>query len=276
MGTAESETQRIRGLSSRPSPDFYAILGLERGCSESDVKRAYRKLALLLHPDKCSVAGSDEAFKSLSHAHMVLSDPSKRKDYDLWGVDPDSADGKAFAGRSNVGTGPAFVSDGFAETMHVRKLWQMFFSDAGPIAAKEIRFTAGPYYRRLFNKQREVPQTEPTSSDSSLPLFSTPLPRWMHLAQLIPAILLGLHSVFYILSNVYGFFSGPADISLRPGAFAWDAHVPGFDIAQITKKNRVPYFVNARNLVGGNDAGVEERVEKQVSPVSFPSILSMR
>ena len=43
---------------------FYQILGLEKGCSEAEIKKAYRKLSLLTHPDKNGYDGADEAFKS--------------------------------------------------------------------------------------------------------------------------------------------------------------------------------------------------------------------
>lgn len=53
--------------------DFYDILGLEAvrtSCSDSEIKKAYRKLSLLTHPDKNGYTGADEAFKSRSDADI--------------------------------------------------------------------------------------------------------------------------------------------------------------------------------------------------------------
>ena len=53
--------------------DFYDILGLEEvrtSCSDGDIKKAYRKLSLLTHPDKNGYPGADEAFKSMSPPHQ--------------------------------------------------------------------------------------------------------------------------------------------------------------------------------------------------------------
>ncbi|MEK7135344.1 MAG: DnaJ C-terminal domain-containing protein [Patescibacteria group bacterium] len=63
--------------------DYYKILGVERGASEEEVKKAFRKLAHAYHPDK---SGGDEAkFKEVSEAYSVLSDKKKRQQYDAYG-----------------------------------------------------------------------------------------------------------------------------------------------------------------------------------------------
>ncbi len=64
--------------------DYYAVLGVDRDASAEDIKRAYRKKARQLHPDYAGPA-SEEAFKELSMAYDVLSDPAKRRQYDMGG-----------------------------------------------------------------------------------------------------------------------------------------------------------------------------------------------
>ena len=65
--------------------DYYKILGLSRGASEEDIKKAYRKMALKYHPDKNKAAGAEEKFKEIAEAYEVLSDPKKRGVYDQYG-----------------------------------------------------------------------------------------------------------------------------------------------------------------------------------------------
>ena len=72
--------------------DLYSALGVSKGASADEIKKAYRKLARQYHPDKNpGDATAEERFKEVQHAYDVLSDPTKRKQYDQFG----SSDGRA-------------------------------------------------------------------------------------------------------------------------------------------------------------------------------------
>jgi molecular chaperone DnaJ len=82
--------------------DYYDILGVPRTASDSDVKRAFRKLAQQWHPDISTDPRADERFKELNEAYQVLSDPQRRQAYDLFGR---SGAGEAFGGFGGFQTG---------------------------------------------------------------------------------------------------------------------------------------------------------------------------
>jgi molecular chaperone DnaJ len=71
--------------------DYYSILGLNKNASDSDIKKAYRKLAAKYHPDKFATKTeeekkeAEEKFKKINEANAVLSDPEKKKNYDQFG-----------------------------------------------------------------------------------------------------------------------------------------------------------------------------------------------
>ncbi len=66
--------------------DYYEVLGLRRGASQSDIKKAYRKMAKKYHPDtNAGDAKAEEKFKEISEAYSVLNDPEKKKLYDQFG-----------------------------------------------------------------------------------------------------------------------------------------------------------------------------------------------
>jgi molecular chaperone DnaJ len=65
--------------------EFYSLLGVSREASESEIKKAYRKLAMEYHPDRNSSADAEARFKEITEAYEVLRDPHKRAAYDRYG-----------------------------------------------------------------------------------------------------------------------------------------------------------------------------------------------
>ena len=83
-----------------PGKDYYAILGVSRSATDKEIKQAYRRLARKYHPDVNPGDKSAEArFKEINEANEVLSDPEKRKKYDQFGDQWQSAEQFAKAGR---------------------------------------------------------------------------------------------------------------------------------------------------------------------------------
>lgn len=77
--------------------DYYEILGVARGATPDEIKKAFHKLAHKYHPDK---GGDEKKFKEVSEAYQILSDPKKRAQYDQFG--------QAFPGGGPQGPGPGF------------------------------------------------------------------------------------------------------------------------------------------------------------------------
>eukprot|EP00906_Rhabdomonas_costata_P010505 RCo014743 len=63
-------------------PDLYAAIGVASTASVEEIRKAYKRLAVLHHPDKNPTDGG-EKFKEIAHAYRVLSDPEQRQTYDL-------------------------------------------------------------------------------------------------------------------------------------------------------------------------------------------------
>jgi len=116
--------------------DYYAILGVQKSATEAEIKQAYRKLSKELHPDKHPSTGSGQAkkdaeakFKEVNEAYEVLSDATKRGNYDRFG----NADFGGFGGGGGGGAGFGGFQQGF-EGMNfngdLNDLFSSFFSGA--------------------------------------------------------------------------------------------------------------------------------------------------
>jgi DnaJ-class molecular chaperone len=146
--------------------DYYQTLGVPRGASQADIKKAFRKLAREHHPDKKpGDKTAEQRFKQVNEAHAVLSDPDKRKKYDRlgkdWeaysraGADPDAAGapfgsagpfggfGNARAGRAGFagGTGQSggvryeFRTSGGGASGDFSDFFRVFFGDEEPVVS---------------------------------------------------------------------------------------------------------------------------------------------
>jgi len=99
--------------------DYYKTLGIARDASADDIKKAFRKLARLYHPDVAKdKKGAEAKFKEINEAHEVLSDADKRRKYDELGANWDEAGAGRRPGPSGAGSGEEefhFGGTGFSD-----------------------------------------------------------------------------------------------------------------------------------------------------------------
>lgn len=88
--------------------DYYNILGVNKNASPDDIKKSYRKMSLKHHPDR--KGGDSDMFKKINEAYEVLSDPSKKRQYDVTG----SAEGNPFMGGMAGGGMPPDIDQIFS------------------------------------------------------------------------------------------------------------------------------------------------------------------
>ena len=114
--------------------DLYEVLGVSKDASDTDIKRAYRKLSKQYHPDINKEAGAEEKFKEIAEAYEILSDSQKRAAYDQYGhasYDPNSGfSGGGFGGFEGFG---GFGGQGFSGsyTGGFEDIFDTFFGGGG-------------------------------------------------------------------------------------------------------------------------------------------------
>lgn len=114
--------------------DYYEILGISKSASEDDIKKAFKKSAIKFHPDKFNNAGekekkeAEEKFKEINEAYSVLSDPSKRAQYDKMGHAA-FKQGAGAGGYGSSGFGGGF--EGFGGFEDLGDIFGSIFGDRG-------------------------------------------------------------------------------------------------------------------------------------------------
>ncbi|XP_069781703.1 dnaJ homolog subfamily B member 14 [Narcine bancroftii] len=208
----------------------YEILGTSKDASDEDLKKAYRKLALKFHPDKNHAPGATEAFKAIGNAYAVLSNPMKRKDYDLYG------EGQS---PGNYQHGGFEFHRNFESDITPEDLFNMFFGggfpagNAQPYSNGSARFTSQHSYHRA---ERDDERTE-----GGFSMF----------LQLLPIIVLILVSV---LSQLM--------VSSPPYSLYYRAAV-GHTIKRQSSILNVVYFVN-KDFEKEYTGALLQKVEKSV------------
>ncbi|EPQ29669.1 uncharacterized protein PFL1_02889 [Pseudozyma flocculosa PF-1] len=257
----------------RAGGDFYKVLGVEKTVDDGGIKKAYRKLALQLHPDKNGAPGADEAFKTVSKAFTILSDKDKRAAYDRFGGDPDNRYSSAGAAASGAGSrfggggmrGTPFRGGMYGDEIDPQDLFNMFFGGGmGNAGFGGTTFTfGGPGGRTQYYRQARPGGTRNAQ---------TPQPQNAGiLLQILPLIILGL---FSLLTYAPALFSTP-----DPN-FEWQP-TGLYRTQRMTPQHNVAYYVNDRQfnshpIVTGEKsradlASFENRVESAYKQAMYGS-----
>ncbi|XP_060065641.1 dnaJ homolog subfamily B member 14-like [Ylistrum balloti] len=164
--------------------DYYDILGVQKDATENDLKKAYRKLALQMHPDKNKAPGATEAFKAIGNAFAVLSDADKRKKYDLYGPETDTTT------ESRRGYHHDY-SHGFEGDISPEELFNMFFGGGFP--TNHVYTTHRPRHAQHHQHHHRATNV---SNDGSYTLL-------LQLTPIILLVLLSLLSSFFVSDPLF-------------------------------------------------------------------------
>ncbi|WVW79090.1 hypothetical protein I302_101054 [Kwoniella bestiolae CBS 10118] len=228
--------KRVKGCKHH---EYYEILAVEKTCTENDVKKAYKKLALALHPDKNNAPGADEAFKMVSKAFQVLSDPNLKASFDANpSYDPTQRNPgmSASSGMRGFGGGGGGGPGMYQTEINPEDLFNMFFGGGGggfggsPFGQANVFTFGGPGgFQAHYGGRPRRPQ--PRGPGAAAGTESSPL------VALLPIIIL---FAFALISIIPSLFSGN---SQPDPSYGFEKSVK-LNLNRETSNWKVPYYVN--------------------------------
>ena len=128
--------------------DYYSILGVTKNASSNDIKKAYKKSALKHHPDRNpdNKQDAEAKFKEISKAYQVLSDETKRKQYDMFGEE-----GLEGSGGMGEGFSPFDIFNNMGGFGGVGGGLGSFFSQMGQQKSSQPRNKKAPPKQKILN-----------------------------------------------------------------------------------------------------------------------------
>ncbi|KAJ1919107.1 Chaperone protein dnaJ [Mycoemilia scoparia] len=218
--------------------DYYKLMGIEKTASDNEIRKAYRKLALQFHPDKNSAPGADEAFKLVSHAFNILSDPNKRSHYDRFGDQTQTASAGPQFRHANGFAGRGQAATMFEDEISPEDLFNMFFGgnmggvNFGPqVRVRQYGSGGGNSFFGFQTNGRNAATAAARNRNGEA--NSGTLAACI---QFLPLILL---FTMFLISN---FFSAFTNVEENPG---YSFNRQGlYNSERATGRFRVPYWVN--------------------------------
>ncbi|XP_046479573.1 dnaJ homolog subfamily B member 12 [Neodiprion pinetum] len=213
--------------------DYYEILGVSKDATDGDIKKAYKKLALQLHPDKNKAPGAAEAFKAIGNAVAVLTDPEKRKQYDLYGSEEERLQ-NAHSRQTHTHYN---YTRGFEADITAEELFNMFFGGGLPQQNVYVRRGGGRWARQTDAQAQHTHAQQANGYTAFL--------------QMLPILLL------IVLSMMSSFFISDPVYSLHSNA--------KYSIKRTTQSLKVPYYVkeNFHSEYQGSLRRLEISVEEE-------------
>lgn len=264
--------------------EYYKILEIEKTSTEGEIKKAYRKISLKVHPDKNGHPKADECFKRVNKAFEILGDSSKKRIFDQTGADPDSRFGGASSGASS-GFGahpgfqghpgfnfngfqgqPGFNFNGFQaggpNVFQADDLFDILFGGAGGAGGSTFSFggpggvrftTAGGNPFGGFQQRR--PQNAGTQGQQQRQANQEPLSSFEVLKQLAPVLIV---IALPLISNLFFGSEGVDNFQLQKNY--------KYSNELITSRINVPYYVTSKtktNLTPKKLIKLEHAVEEE-------------